>query len=441
VRGSLTYGAKGVAHAKDCSLRGDGSSNAMASGQRILLGQHVGVLQMNAPTSYQRHTATLRIGSLYSGIAGLEVGLLAAFVEAGVPTCITWQCEIDPFCSRVLSHHFPDVQRFSDVSTVTHPPSVDVLCGGFACQDVSAAGKGAGLGKETRSGFTLHHLLRIIDEIVPPYLVVENVASGAKRWLPRVVQELRDRGYRPRAVPLGAVDVGAPHRRNRVFVVADRGRREGERRRGVLDGEWPSLGNDVDGCRGAMAYAIRSGLEVEREQQAWRQLEATERGGGTLPDPERVQLRDKQGRRGGARGADPGELGDHGEKLAHPDEHTDLGSGSQLGQRAVSATDAGIRRIRSTQSGVGGHPDGLPFDVAGHCFPAGRGAAQESWEPPRALSGSIPMIDRPAKLRALGNAVVPQCGLVVGRVIVAMMYHGLRAADDTMGNMSEFVNE
>ena len=51
------------------------------------------------------------------------------------------------------------------------------------------------------------------------------------------------------------------------------------------------------------------------------------------------------------------------------------------------------------------------------------------------------MIDRPAKLRALGNAVVPQCGLVVGRVIVAMMYHGLRAADDTMGNMSEFVNE
>lgn len=274
-----------------------------------------------------------RIGSLYSGIAGLELGVLAAFAEAGLPARITWQCEIDPFCSRVLAHHFPNVQRFSDVATVSYPPNVDVLCGGFACQDVSSAGKGAGLGKETRSGFTLHHLLRIIDEIQPRFLAIENVASGAKRWLPRVVQELVDRGYRPRAVPLGAIDVGAPHRRLRIFVVADT---DGAAQRwigGVRDGERAALGHDARG-----------------------------RGEGALPETERG----------------------------------------------------------TPQSGVGGDAHGLPFDVAGHAFPAGRGEAQYAWEAPRAVGGDVKVPDRPAKLRALGNAVVPQCGLVVGRVLVAM---------------------
>jgi hypothetical protein len=62
----------------------------------------------------------------------------------------------------------------------------------------------------------------------------------------------------------------------------------------------------------------------------------------------------------------------------------------------------------------------IPFDVAGHAFPAGRGAEQYPWEAPRAIGGDVKVPDRPAKLRALGNAVVPQCGLVVGRILVAM---------------------
>lgn len=86
--------------------------------------------------------------------------MLAAFTEAGIPTRVAWQIEIDPFCQRVLAQHFPHVQRFGDVATVEYPPAVDVLVGGFACQDVSGAGRGAGLGRETRSGHTLHHLLR-----------------------------------------------------------------------------------------------------------------------------------------------------------------------------------------------------------------------------------------------------------------------------------------
>ena len=329
----------------------------------------------------------VRIGSLYSGIAGLELGILAAFAEAGIPAQVAWQCEIDPFCRRVLAQHFPNVERFADVASVHMPPPVDLLCGGFMCTDVSSAGKGAGLGQETRSGFTWYHFQRIIGETRPRVVVVENVASGAKRWLPRVVQELGDRGYRPRAVPLGAVDVGAPHRRLRVFVVADRGEggrrsgrgveeharqpdagasgalahghghgREGERRGGVLDGERAALGHNADGRGGGAARSA-------------------------LPDPERGELRDESGRPGGARGA-----------------------------------DAGSNR-RPAEPSVGPDAHGLPFDVAGHRFPAGRGAEQHEWEPPRAVAHRIP--ERPARLRACGNAVVPQQGLIVGRIVIA----------------------
>jgi DNA (cytosine-5)-methyltransferase 1 len=414
-----------------------------------------------------------RIGSLYSGIAGLELGVLAAFVEAGLPARIAWQCEIDPFCTRVLAHHFPDVPRYSDVATVSYPPAVDVLCGGFACQDVSSAGKGAGLGKETRSGFTLHHLLRIIDEIEPRFLAIENVASGAKRWLPRVVQELVDRGYRPRAVPLGAVDVGAPHRRLRVFVVADRasdgrqqggtvaggcgggvradesgpsggGRgepladRDGSASRGlgaVRDGERAALGDDAGERReGLVADGQRSGLEVERVEQARRQLAPAERGGGVVGDAagsrcgrcedagadrrdagagEATQGRgaalDLEPERDGrvADSAEPGRTGtDGGERQGRPVESERRGDAWSNG--------------RSPQPGLGGDAHGLPFDVARHTFPAGRGAEQYPWEAPRAIGGDVKVPDRPAQLRALGNAVVPQCGLVVGRILVAM---------------------
>ena len=335
-----------------------------------------------------------RVGSLYSGIAGLELGVLAAFVEARLAARIAWQCEIDPFCSRVLAHHFPDVPRYYDVATVSHPPDVDVLCGGFACQDVSSAGRGAGLGKETRSGFTLHHLLRIIDEIQPRFLAIENVASGAKRWLPRVVQELVDRGYRPRAIPLGAVDVGAPHRRSRVFVVADRDGAASRGLGGVRDGERAAFGHDAGG-----------------------------RGKGTLPDPERGELREQPGRRSGS--GWPGErvTREHGEELADAAEPGRARSdGRERSRRSLEPERCGDAWSDSgtPESGVGGDAHGIPFDVAGHTFPAGRGARQYPWEAPRAIGGDMRVPDRPAKLRALGNAVVPQCGLVVGRILIAM---------------------
>jgi DNA (cytosine-5)-methyltransferase 1 len=155
------------------------------------------------------------IGSLFSGIGGLELGL----ERAGHGPTI-WQVEIDPFCRTVLAKHWPDAERFDDVRAVgvQNLAPVDVLCGGFPCQDVSQAGKGTpGLGGD-RSGLWAE-FARIIDEIRPRVVVVENVASGKARWLPQVRRDLHLLGYDSTAVSVAASDVGAPHLRHRVFVL------------------------------------------------------------------------------------------------------------------------------------------------------------------------------------------------------------------------------
>ena len=158
----------------------------------------------------------LRIGSLFSGIGGLELGL----ERAGVGKT-SWQCEIDPFCRQVLAKHWPNVTRYEDVREVHTCPDVDLLCGGFPCQDVSSAGKRAGLAG-ARSGLWREYL-RIVRQVRPHFVVVENVTSGAKLWLPFVRGDLEALDYRTRALAIAAADVGAPHLRRRIFVVADLG--------------------------------------------------------------------------------------------------------------------------------------------------------------------------------------------------------------------------
>lgn len=154
----------------------------------------------------------MTIGSLFAGIGGLELGL----ERAGLGP-VVWQCEIDPFCRAVLAKHWPDVTRFEDVTRPREYPAVDLICGGFPCQDVSSAGKRRGLGG-ARSGLW-HHFARIVRQVRPHTVVVENVASGARAWLPTVRRDLHVLGYRTRAVRCDAESVGLPIPRPRVFVV------------------------------------------------------------------------------------------------------------------------------------------------------------------------------------------------------------------------------
>lgn len=156
----------------------------------------------------------LTIGSLFSGIGGLELGL-----EWAGHGPVLWQVEIDPWCRSVLARHWPGAERFDDVRTVGARvlAPVDIVCGGFPCQDVSAAGSGHGLAG-ARSGLWWE-FRRIVEDARPPWVVVENVASGARRWVDAVRGSLGELGYETLPVPIGARDVGAPHRRNRVFLV------------------------------------------------------------------------------------------------------------------------------------------------------------------------------------------------------------------------------
>lgn len=96
--------------------------------------------------------------------------------------------------------------------------AVDLICGGFPCQDVSSAGKRAGL-TGARSGLWIEYR-RLISELSPTWVVVENVASGAKLWVDFVRADLAELGYDSLPIPLSAQDVGAPHRRERIFIVA-----------------------------------------------------------------------------------------------------------------------------------------------------------------------------------------------------------------------------
>ena len=155
----------------------------------------------------------MRIGSLFSGIGGLELGL----ERAGVGT-VAWQCEADPYCRRVLAKHWPDVPIFEDVRTLTDPPDCEVLCGGFPCQDISAAGKGAGLDGE-RSGL-FFEFVRIVRVVRPQLVVLENVPALTARGLGVVLGELARAGLDAQWGCLSAAGVGAPHLRRRIFIVA-----------------------------------------------------------------------------------------------------------------------------------------------------------------------------------------------------------------------------
>lgn len=158
----------------------------------------------------------IRIGSLFAGIGGLELGL-----ERAIPGASTaWQVEIDPFCRRVLERHWPQAVRHDDVRTFPTPTTerVDVICGGFPCQDLSVAGRGAGLDGE-RSGL-FYEYVRIVRALRPRVVVMENVSALLARGLGRVLGELATLGYDVEWDCVPASAVGAPHQRDRLFIVA-----------------------------------------------------------------------------------------------------------------------------------------------------------------------------------------------------------------------------
>ena len=163
----------------------------------------------------------LTVGSLFSGIGGFDLGLERAGMR------VLWHCEQDEFCRRVLAEHWPDAHRYPDVRTLrgAQAAPVDVLCGGFPCQDVSAAGHRAGILGE-RSGLWAE-FARLIRELRPRYVLVENVPGLLARGMGDVLGDLADSGYDAEWDGIPAAAIGAPHLRARLWLLAyPRGVRE-----------------------------------------------------------------------------------------------------------------------------------------------------------------------------------------------------------------------
>lgn len=157
----------------------------------------------------------LTVGSLFSGIGGLELGLE---MTGGFET--KWQVEIDEYATKVLEKHWPNVPKFRDIRECGkhNLEPVDLICGGFPCQDISNAGKRAGIEGE-RSGLWKEYY-RIICELRPSYVLVENVSALRYRGLARVLGDLAQAGYDASWQCLRASDFGLPHKRERLFIVA-----------------------------------------------------------------------------------------------------------------------------------------------------------------------------------------------------------------------------
>ena len=320
----------------------------------------------------------MKIGSLFSGIGGLELGLESAGVGH-----VLWQVEQDDFCRQILAKHWPNADRkITDVrtATATNLYRVDVLCGGFPCQDVSGAGKGAGLSGE-RSGlwFEYHRLVR---ELQPTAVVVENVASGKIRWLPTVRRMLEAIGYRTRAITVAAADCGAPHIRRRIFVLG-------------------------------LADSLRERLEIRSEQFARAKQSAVARSNPAMDHADGIRQSQCSGH--------DCELGrrtvNTGEALGHSES-----TGRELVRSPAESDRTGQTGLAEPR--VGRMPDGpanrldLPT-----WWPLGQGHTQDPREPTRTIQKGTDA-NRCARLKALGNAVVPHCGYVAGKALIEWMEAG-----------------
>ena len=355
--------------------------------------------------------SALTVGSLFSGIGGLELG-----VEHATGGRVAFQVERDAWCREVLAKHWPDAVRYDDVCTVRGLPAVDILCGGFPCQDVSLAGKRAGFGGERSSLWREYR--RIIADVGPRFVFVENVpgllTADDGYAFAEVLGDLAALGFDAEWDVFRASDVGAPHRRERLFLLAYRDdcggagadtRGEGAGRHGPLaDGTDVAL-SDRGGCGPDGIARVGSEMGVgggdPRDSAA-----AANAGACGMADAECGRREDVEPARG--------RLG----ALSRPG----CGARRQQATSPHNCSPNGVDR-GCAQSRVGVPVDGLPRRLDAHQWPAGRGEAQHPGEPPRTAAG---VANRAAQLKAYGNAVVPAQAALAWRALSERA--GLRGA-------------
>lgn len=326
-----------------------------------------------------------KVASFFSGIGGLD----APFTWLDFDIVLT--CEIDPYNRQILKQHLPEVRHYADITKIKPEQIgiVDVIIGGFPCQDISNAGKRAGL-KGSRSGL-YWHLHRIIRQARPRIVVLENVGAV---FAPTgdddspgsiVTASLAALGYDAVWLPLRASDVGAPHQRERWFCVAytNRFRRPGagasHRRAGIQS------------QRNAALSASRGGLHQQRSAIA---------NGQAVCNAQRPRLSQRRQAR-----------------QYSMDLQRTAGQVNRL--KRSSAVLCGSR---PTQSRLGRITYGAAYwldkaarrDAHAQQWPAPQGDYQHPYEPPRTTQERTHRI---ARVKALGNAVVPQQALPIALTV------------------------
>jgi DNA (cytosine-5)-methyltransferase 1 len=422
--------------------------------------------------------------SLFSGIGGLDLAAeWAGFVTVGF-------VERDKFCQRVLAKHWPGVPIWDDVADVGHASfsdgrrtvagsdhqgigqkavgsasDVGIISGGFPCQPHSLAGKRQASADERD---LWGECARIVGEFRPRWCVFENVpgllSSEGGSFFARVLGDLAALGYGVGWATYGAVDVGAPHRRDRVFIVAH-ARREGRERGGVGSGDTEDEsvfdlratdggGNEAmddagsAGCeeRDPAAVADGSGHGAWRSDASGRCWEFEPPVGrvanGIPPELDgalNAEEHDSQGcSTGNEDGSNVSGVRRNGEGRAAPSELCGAESLSDLvrslscqgrsaGRYAPNETDAALRDLRDGVSAVT-HQEECDVQQA---MPVRTGAAERhealGWEVEPAIPRvAVGIKDRVNRLRALGNAVVPQQAYPIFRTIAEIegIYRG-----------------
>jgi len=160
---------------------------------------------------------SIKIGSLFAGVGGFELGCERAWPNSET----IWQVEQNPFCQTILSKHWPKAKIYNDVRdiTINNVEPVDVLLGGFPCQDISVAGQQKGVhdGKKSSLWWEMH---RIIGELRPRVVIMENVANIIRLGGADVIGSLAQIGYDCEWTIIRASDFGACHKRKRWFCIA-----------------------------------------------------------------------------------------------------------------------------------------------------------------------------------------------------------------------------
>ena len=375
----------------------------------------------------------LKVLDLFSGIGGFSLALESTghFQTIGF-------VENDEYCQAVLQHHFPEVPILGDIKNVTKetvPTRPDVICGGFPCQPFSVAG-------DQRAKDDPRHLwpemLRIIKEQKPTWVVGENVSGLVKLGLDEILDEMEDQGYSTRTFNIPAFSVGAPHQRQRLWIIGHLGDPEHngsptpERQRGLL----------------------KQPEEPKKQISIW-ESEGASSASGDVANPDNEGVRSRIGGDDFDYEEESGEGGVDGEGSAGDDEWYDTSPTQDEGMDVPDTDDTRDRtqehrvdkdgkkniqgRQEHTQSKSSRHGADIPD-------PNGKGlqGQRKKYKLPkskrkREIGGSSwwdvePNVGRVAygvpnrvfKLRALGNSIIPQIAQKIGYAIIEAEKNGCK---------------